>query len=118
MFYLYEHLFGSKVVLVYAHADIGPEIGIIRRIWFLELSEYKSHTFDRFTNHVCYLPHAAFIPGLSNSHLHQVCIILCSTLKYAFSKTVSVYGSFGRFSQKFLYINMPSLQLMLSFQKL
>jgi hypothetical protein len=98
MFHLYEYIFGSTVVLGYAHADIGPKVGIILHIWFLELSEYKSHIFDRFTSHVCYLPHAVFIPGLSNSHLHQVRLILYSTLKYAFSKTACVYGNLGRFS--------------------
>jgi len=56
MFYFYEYLDGSKVVLGYAHPVIRPEVGLILGIWFLELSEYKSHTFDRFASYVLLSP--------------------------------------------------------------
>lgn len=56
MFYFYGYLVGSKVVLGYAHPVIRQEVGLILRIWFLELSEYKSDTFDRFTSYVLLSP--------------------------------------------------------------
>jgi len=56
MFYFYEYLVGSKFVLGYAYPVIRPEVGLILRIWFLELSEYKSHTSDRFTSYVLLSP--------------------------------------------------------------